>query len=72
MNGIKSLNHQGHPGFDRKIDYLAQLSRAQRKYEALRTYSYFSAFETKEGLETMDMQHTKDSFSARLPILVNI
>ena len=48
MNGIKSLNHQGHPAFDRKIDYLAQLSRAQRKYEALRTYSYFSAFETKQ------------------------
>ena len=34
MNGIKSLNHQGHPGLDNKMTNFARLSGGPRKYES--------------------------------------
>ena len=33
MNGIESLNHQGHPRFDNKMTNLTELSRGCSKYD---------------------------------------
>ena len=41
MNGIRSLNHQGHPALDNKMTNFRQLSREPKKYGSFMIHFFF-------------------------------